>query len=171
MISEELTNLMIGAQTVATKYEELLSEESDNPETKSMDFPASFVGRNPDTGIGVTPLDQYIDDKEKLAQVYIPAAIRTHKFEQCVLTFTAWMVLNPSEQDMDTRPSEHPDRQEIYFVVGFENGRSVMTRCSVDRSGPAPQLQSWEPIEESENMLGLFPEPILATLKEVANGN
>lgn len=163
--SDQLTNLLRGAQTVATRWEEALSDKhKEGTDVSEFDFPASFVGQRDSGEIGIVPLAEFQNDKQKLAEVLIPAAIRAHHFVRCILTFTAWMHTDINNPTIPA--SQHPDRKEIYFISGYENGHSVFVTAEVDRSGPVPKLLSWEPVTDGP-LLGNFPEPILETLKEV----
>jgi len=76
-------------------------------------------------------------------------------------------VRNP--KDLSIPASEHPEKAELVFIAGFENGCSIMTWASVDRSTELPKLVDWEPISEADTMLGRFSEPIQHVLKEMAD--
>lgn len=104
--------------------------------------------------------------------------IKEQKAISCAMIMTAW-ILNLEGKDVDLdnipQPSQSPDRQEALTIMVFggdgdSDGEQLEYSIITRRPGLHPLLGEWiaMPIEESGTIpMGIFPEAIMAALREV----
>lgn len=110
---------------------------------------------------------EVIDDAHGSLADYIMALTACSQATEVALIATAWMVDNPSEEDMQSgmRPSQHPDRVEtMVLAYSAGDGCQVWTARLTRHENRPPDMGLWEPSHAG----GMFASALTNGLKMAA---
>lgn len=94
--------------------------------------------------IGIKTL-LFADDAEKEETIStLPALLSEHQATLAGMIMSSWMAPGDPFSDQYTRPSEHPERQEILIVAGIDRqGADCQVADIIRRSSGGPLLSDW----------------------------
>lgn len=138
--------------------------------------PVMFMQTDESDDLSIIPLEPYMgNDREKdiLAEVLMPAAIKHLKATKVVMVLSVWAAEVASPEELEpiryVPPSQRDNRREMVMIVEYtSDGVTRTASAEIERhEGAPPTLGDWDDMDGAKLGDGRMITPIVKALKEV----